>query len=483
MENQLGLQFLPPEIVGEIAGYLSTQDILACSATCFLLRQALNDDLVWKAKCRFKTLDYFKWGKCEVEPDFEWEKNEPSNIPLTKVCTWRKYVMMEAHLWRNWKFGDYTTVEIEFGPEFQKFAGTRLAFFDNDFLFLHSYDVTKQPENILNEIWNVQKNPFLHSTLNLNLNQYLPEELYKSNHCSKDLKINVADNKLVISLKKWVFIYNITLSSFSQIPLDHAFIYDGSNDESFDTNDTSVVAGNYVIGAKSRTSSHGSSHGSKNVQLTLYLWNIQTGEKLKEDNIILNSTDIDTYSLIKSEDNKHLIVKLRVKKDRYMYHYYGYNVSKLECNQFIVKVNYCEFQILYDDKVIGAGLQQLYLYSYNTSKKIANMKCNHEILKKTIQIVGGYLLFGTFENIVYVLNPSNFVLINTVKLGLTIYSLNPICDKFVLINSTNCEVWKIGKTAKRLFCLPTDSSFAAVNQYGTKLAVIKRNRIKILNFW
>lgn len=476
MESQLGLQFLPPEVIGEIASYLSTQDISACSATCFLLRQALNDDLVWKKKCSFKELDYFKWGECEVEPDFEWDKNEPSSLPLPKVCTWRKYVMMQTHLWRNWKFGEYKTVDIEFGSKSQVFDGTQVVFYENDFLFLHSYDVT-QP-NTLDEIWSVQRNPFLHSTLNLNLNQYIGEDV--GNYCSSAFKINVVDNKLVISLKRLVLIYDISLSSFSKIPLDHAFFFDGSNGESYDTNnETSIVSGDYYIGVKSRTSSH----VPANVELILYLWNIQTGEKLKEENVILKSTVIDNYSLLMSEDNKHLILKLRVKKNRFMYHYYGYNISKLEFSKFVVKVNYCDFEIFFDDHVIGAGLQQLFLYSYKTSEKIATKKCNHEILKKTIKIVGGYLLFGTFDNVVYVLNPSNFALINEVKLGFTIYSLSAICDKFVLINSTNCEVWKIGKTAKKMFKLPVDASFAAVNRFGTKLAVIKRNMIKILNFW
>lgn len=478
MESQLGLQFLPPELIGEIASYLSTQDISACSATCFLLRQALNDDLVWKKKCSFKELDYFKWGECEVEPDFEWGKNEPSSLPLPKVCTWRKYVMMQAHLWRNWKFGDYKTVDIEFGSNSQVFDGTQVVFYENDFLFLHSNDVT-QP-NTLDEMWSVQKNPFLHSTLSLNLSQYVGEEEL-CNFCSSAFKINVVGSKLVTSLKRLVLIYDITLSSFSKIPLDHAFFFDGSNRESYDTNDNeaSIVSGDYYIGVKSRTSSQ----DTANVQLILYIWNIQTGEKIKEDNLILNSTTIDNYSLLMSENNKHFILKLRVKKNRYMYHYFGYNISKLEFSKFVVKVNYCDFEIFFDDFVIGAGLQQLFLYSYKTSEKIAIKKCNHEILKKTIKIVGGYLLFGTFDNVVYVLNPSNLALINEVKLGFTIYNLNPIYDKFVVINSINCEVWKIGKTAKKLFKLPTDTAFAAANQYGTKLAVIKQNKIKILNFW
>lgn len=476
MENQLGLQFLPPEVIGEIAIYLSTQDISACSATCFLLRQALNDDLVWKKRCSFKELDYFKWGECEVEPNFEWEKNEPSSLPLPKVCTWRKYIMMQAHLWRNWKFGDFKTVEFEFGSKSQVFAGTQVVFYENDFLFLHSYDVT-QP-NTLDEIWSVQRNPFLHSTLSLNVNQYVGEDV--GNYCSSPFKINIVDTKLVISLKSLVLIYDITLSSFSKIPLDHAFFFDGSNGESYDTNnETSIVSGDCYIGVKSRTSAQ----DPANVKLTLYLWNIKTGEKMKEEDLILKSTAIENYSLLMSEDKKHLILKLRVKKNRYMYHYYGYNISKLEFSKFVVKVNYCDFEVFFNDNVIGAGLQQLFVYSYATSEKIAIKKCNHEILKKTIKIVGGYLLFGTFDNVVYVLNPSNLALINEVKLGFTIYSLRPICDKFVLINSTNCEVWKIGKTAKKLFKLPVDVSFAAVNQYGTKLAVIKRNMIKILNFW
>lgn len=482
MERQLSLEVMPIIIIDQIASYLSTEDIMACCATSTKMRDVFSDDLIWRRYCNVDRINYLKRSACWVEPVFEWENDRLSK--LSPITEWKRNFMMQAHLFQNWRNGRFEKSELEYGPPNVVYSQSRIEFYENDFLFLHTYLINNN--KLLDEIWDVVETPFLHSTFSSNIDQF--------DNLDSLVLYKIAKNKLVVGVYNLILVYDITLGSFSRIPLVNAFLFDKSEKCSKDviTHDENTfyrttyfelvhqvemtVSGNLFVGAVTNFKDFPCP--------AFHVWDIQKGQKIDEVNVPAGSNlAIDGLQFLSCDDEKNVVVKLRVLHDRHTYHCYGYDLSKMMFTSFLVKLNYCDFQVFKSKFLIGAAAERIFVYNYETSEKLLVRKCPQQILKKTINVVGEKLLFGTFENVVHVFDLATLDIINKVKLGFTLYSLRAICDKFVVINSVNSEVWEIGRTARKLFKFPVNGSFVAVNQHCTKLAIEKENKIIILHFW
>lgn len=482
MEKTTGLEYLPYEVIEHIARYLSVQDVLACCGTCSRMRHTFSDDLVWKRKCNLELVEYLQKTESQIEPNFDWlEVMDDELSTLSPLSAWRKCYMLQIRLFQNWREGNYDKEEIEFGSYgiYESF----ITFYQNDHIFLHTKHIAES--RVQNELWNVKESHFLHSTFNFNFKEFFSNVPNPMLDELSHKEFKVVGSKLVVSFVNAVLIYDICLTSFSSTPLSQIFLFDLSEEESkslfsrvktepgiyfpIKTCVQSIICSNYFVGVVGEYK-------------TIHIWDVQSGKKVAEEKVPRKEIDM-MHLLSTSDETKKIVVKLIVLRDKFRYHYYGYDLMKLQFSSFKLKHNYCDVRIVCDKFVIGADSQQLFSYSYDTSEKLAVKRCNYHILKNSITLVGCNLLCGTSDSTVFVMDPLTLNVLNLVKLSFTLYSLKSICNRFVMINSLNTEVWEMGKTIKPLFKLPCDGSFAAVNPTCTKIALEKNNKVIILNFW
>lgn len=478
MEKTTGLENLPYEAIEHIARYLSVQDIIACCATCSLMRYSFSGDSVWKRNCDLGLVDYLNKSESLVEPNFELSEvmdDELSTLP--PLSTWRKNYMMQIRLFQNWREGRYNKEQIEFGS-IGIYESTKVRFFENDYIFLHTKHITERREQ--NEIWSVSDTHFLHSTFTLHFNEYMRRGQFI---CID--RYEIVGNKLMVSMGNLILTYDIGLSSFSSIPLCYAFLFDFSEEDSENLVSRARVEPEFHIIIKYATKSILCNNffvGVVPSEPKIHIWDIHTSKKVTEEISPINNAS--SVSLVDPDiKTNNFIIKFTSFGGKYRYHYFGYNLTKKEFTSFKLKHNYCDLMILSGNFAIGTNPQQLFSYDYKTSEKLAVRPCNYHILKKSVILVGNNLLCGTSDSTIFVMNPLTLNIINSVKLSFTLYSLKSICNRFVMVNSINTEVWEIGKTVKQLFKFPCDGSFVAVNQHCTKIAIEKQNKIFILTFW
>uniref|UniRef100_A0A1B6FJF5 F-box domain-containing protein n=1 Tax=Cuerna arida TaxID=1464854 RepID=A0A1B6FJF5_9HEMI len=483
MERQISLEELPQEVLTHIASYLTVQDILACSSTSTLLRYAFNDNCIWKKLCNVDLIDYL--GKCNSldDPFIHEHENDTSTLP--PLCHWRMCYIKQANLLQNFKRGKYKKKEVSLGQASSVYRGTRVAFFESsEHLFIHAFDLVK--DRFFGEIWDIKEVPFCHSSVHLNFEDFI---LMEDPTFLGFGIFELVGESLVICMKNIVVVYDVSSFPSSEIKLQQAFVFDKS--EEISKSLVSCVNNNFVQNTYFEIISKGDSTICNNLfigvvmdmsYIVLHFWDFCNGTKVREDILPTENMKVMDFFLLLSQTRKNIIVKCCVHNHRYMYHSYGYDIVLMKFSSFSVKVNYCDFIILTDDRVVGVGPRTLYLYNYKTSDRVAIRKTDHEVLKKTLVTLESDLLYGTFDSTIFVVKLETFELVTSVKLGFILYSLKVLCHRFVVTNSTNNEVWEFGKTAKKLFKLPTDSSFVGTNKYCTKIAAIKSSKLYILDF-
>uniref|UniRef100_A0A1B6LVC5 F-box domain-containing protein n=1 Tax=Graphocephala atropunctata TaxID=36148 RepID=A0A1B6LVC5_9HEMI len=487
MESQLSLEVLPQEVITHIASYLGVQDILACCTTSTSMRHAFNDNFIWKKLCNLKLVDHLSKHRSLDDPYFN--DSEKVSSSQTLLCHWRKLYIMQANLLRNLRQGRYEKEQIAVGPSNDVYQGTRVEFCESgEYLLYHSLSVVR--DKMVDQIWDIKTVPSLHSSLNFNFNPYMDLDVMDGYDIDTYQMIG---NRLVVSQCNVVQIYNLSLISSSDIKLEQTFVLDKSEEISkslVSCKDNSFAQDQYFevgVGVESTVCFSFFIGIILNFEEfpnpILHIWNILNGKKVKEESLPAQNIKIVDVKLITCKLGKDLVVQLRVNGHRYMYHYYGYNLLKLEFSSFSVKLNYCDFLIFANDRVVGVGPRKLYLYDYKTSNKVAIKKCDHEILKNTLVVLKNNLLYGTFDSTIFVVKLGSFDVVNTIKLGFTLYSLQVMSERFIVINSSNSEVWEIGETAEKLFKFPVDGSFVGSNQYCTKVVLEKGNNLYFLRFW
>ncbi|KAG8277519.1 uncharacterized protein LOC124362553 [Homalodisca vitripennis] len=482
MERQISLELLPQEVLTHIASYLRVQDILACSSTSTLMRYAFNDNCVWKKLCNVDLVEYLvKYNSLDDSYIHEYENDKSSLPPL---CHWRMCYIKQAKLSQNFRRGEYKKKEITFGKASSVYRGTRVALLErSEHLFIHSFDLVQ--DGFLSEIWNIKDVPSRHSRVHLNFEEFM--SLGDTFYGFEAFKL--IDERLVVSVSNLVIVYNVSSIPSSDIMLERAFVFDKS--EEISKSLVSCINNNVVRNTYFEMITKLDSAICTNLfigivfdlsNIVLHFWDVHNGTKVKEDLLPTQNMKVVEFCLLTSQTGKDIIVKLCVYNHRHMYHCYGYDIVLMKFNNFSVKLNYCDFCILAHDRVVGVGPRTIYLYDYKTSDRVALRKTDHEVLKKTLVALENDLLYGTFDSTIFVVKLKTFEIVNSVKLGFILYSLNSLCRKFVVTNSTNNEVWEIGETAKKLFKLPTDCSFVGSNKYCTKILAIKSNKLYILDF-
>lgn len=479
--ESLGLEFLPIVVIDHVASFLNIEDIFSCCAVSTKMREVFGNDSIWKRHCDVESINYLQRNVCRVEPRFEWDDDVLSKLP--PVSRWKRNYMMQAHLFKNMRSSRYQKIDFELGPSNDVYSESNIKFYENDHLFVHTKHFNG--EALLGEIWDVAETPFLHLPFNLNFDQFF------DNFGCLDL-FEIVNNRLVVGLCNLILIYDIALGSFSRIPLVNAFLFDMSEQGSKDIikHDKNTFYRKYLFELTSFVKiiiSDRKLIGSSNYTglgcPSFHVWDVETGKKLDYVSIPVRNLYIVKVKFLSDENSQNIVVQVLAAKDRYSYHCFGYDLSKMAFSSFSVSVNYCDFLIYKSKRLFGAGQERLFVYSYETSEQLLVRKFTQQIIKDTMVAIGNLILFGTMDNIINVMDISTLDVINKVKLDFTLYRLRGICERFVVINSVNSEVWEIGRTSKKLFKLPASGSVIAVSKYCTKFAIQKENKIIILNFW
>lgn len=485
--RELNIQILPSEVLENIASYLKVQSALAWSATSNHMRNTLNKDWVWKRYGNFDEKVYNSWGEPRVRPIFN-DASCQENC-LSSCCKWKTNYFKQAHLMKNWTQGIYNLEEaITMGTTSQSESDVELvnaALLGNHHLFAQIWDI--QRKKMVVQMFDIQQSSFFESASHdvTSFHSCLLSNYALTTPCPMMNSLEGNSYKVILTVGEVCRTYKLDLSTFT-LKVEDVFLFDQpkllSSDElksalsMHELNPLRCITQNHFIGAK--RSDHGHS-------FEVHIWDFHKAEKLKTVSVPPGGEQLTIIGLemLCSEKQDQLILKLSTKSHRHSYHYYGFDLTKMEFSSFKVQLNYCAFELLAKDRAVGVGSSRLFLYNYQTSEKIVKREHSHTILTKTVVAVGDHLLYGLTDSTVFVLDISSGDVVNKVKLNFTLYRMIPILDKFVIVNTNSSWVMQIGKEVKYLFKLPVDSSFAAINKTGTKMAVKRRNQIIILNFW
>ncbi|KAG8257171.1 hypothetical protein J6590_054759 [Homalodisca vitripennis] len=256
------MESLPGEMIAEIGRYLSLADVVACSATCRTWREMFNDDRIWRRRCTLRLAEYLEDTDTTVPPGLQLTEHDS----LSPLCEWRIRFIRENHLWNNWRQGHFTMYHMASAHGVEANA----VFYDNDYLVMLVYNEMT--------LWDIRGEPICLMTNPCDLDTALLVDHFEI----------LSEDRILLVQVSYVSVYRISVTS-SHWPLIHAFYFD----ERLSTRDFSVydamspgpredgvvslpqscfytVNGDYFLGVAS------------GYARLLHIWNISTGDKLKE---------------------------------------------------------------------------------------------------------------------------------------------------------------------------------------------------------
>ncbi|XP_046668536.1 uncharacterized protein LOC124359656 isoform X3 [Homalodisca vitripennis] len=255
------MERLPIEMIAKISCYLSVADLVACSATCRTWREMFSDDMVWRRHCTLRLVEYLENTDTTI-PGLQLTEHSS----LSPLPEWRTRFIRENCLWNNWRqanFRRHVVASID-GIE------TLVIFYKNDYLVTVIFNQV--------QLWDVRDVPICLITDPCELDKTLDIDYVKV--------LNEDRILFVQSSKVSVFLISVTSSPWSLI---HTFNFnerhssesngekgmtppppDDQDDESVANKYIYVASGDYFLGV------------AAGYNRLLHIWNISTGEKLKE---------------------------------------------------------------------------------------------------------------------------------------------------------------------------------------------------------
>ncbi|XP_054276123.1 uncharacterized protein LOC128995208 [Macrosteles quadrilineatus] len=477
----LVIEHLPLEVLEVLVTFLSAKDLTNCIGVSVTWYRLFSDDLFWKRHC-ISSNHYFSKTKCLVEPVFQLTDN--AVLPIEEN---RLRFLQEQHVFNNWRCGRFRKEIIEYELDgSNSMYPNDLEFLDNDHIYedMHTLHKNRTYEA---RVWNVAETPVLVLTIPYCLCESWPAKVYKI----------VNSNVIVVIQCNVVQVYKICLDSKNWV-LNHVFFFDkpeefsrsltaDSNVKSiFDsTRDRSnryecVVCGHYFIGACINSESP-----------LLHIWDIKTGEKVKEDRYEIGHIESITFICNERVSTDKVLVNYKLKHEEWTS--IIYDTSLL---QFILPSRFVRNgHVLYFGghlSVIGGKPIKIVHHSDATNQK-KNMTELSKSLdfdyvdSSTVLPLGSNLLIST-EKEIYLVNPVNLETRTLIRTHLC--WVDVLANRFILLHDIHDislkEVWEIGKTeCKKVleFSWNCETVYSASNSVCSKVVLENFNRIIVLHFW
>lgn len=378
---------LPDVFLRDLVLYLTPQELAAWSAVSKNWRERLNDDLFWRPFCNTIYAEYLKNTPCQVEPFFESPEDEESE--LIPLCEWRLCFMREVHLWNNWRLGRCLERFLPARSAFsQQYKIVQCAlFYKNDYLITYN-------ENTI-EIWNVNQAPVavcmeaLLSTRDVGLFELCGDKIVVKQHfLIQVFQISIETGKIIFLHS---FIYHGTEKNTEKIYDDDARLGDPLRDHPIDQ----FALIDHIVVCKDR-----------GLPQILYVWNVETGEKVREEekrglkfaNFYRHPSSKEPYCIVTAIDSNHIYVIMIYRLDDFVPVFTSPQFRRLPTETMV-----------FQDYVFIQSYETLDIYLFKTGQHIRQLDTTDVILPD-LQTVGPIVTFKGGRRTLMKFTPKNQVI-------------------------------------------------------------------------
>uniref|UniRef100_A0A1B6GL16 F-box domain-containing protein n=1 Tax=Cuerna arida TaxID=1464854 RepID=A0A1B6GL16_9HEMI len=452
-EDGFPIQFLPIELIETVAVYLTPKDLAACCAVSHRMREIFDEDMLWRRHCNRELAEYLKTTPCKLEPQFVSPESE--NSTLSPVSYWRMAFMRENHLWNNWRQGKNKTEQIK------NQHSVVSPHYDNSICHIfHTSDVILGFFRDRIELLDVREYPAADATHPIRLHS----------NFSQETQLKSGNNMILTLRETWIQVHEVNLS-LKVCSLKHEFFFNNaeklSNSETFRPNSSKkciyTMVGVFFIGVIKGES-------------TMHIWNLESGEKLKEEFCpLVRSCQIME---IKTSDTKNLVISV-----------------KAGCNDVIVlaysltTLTYLTFKVTYQSNIglyvcenhVGIHINnRLDVYNYETT----DLLLKDQAVSSHPQFLHNNFVFITNKTLTF-FNPKTRVLKSTPITGLTRFEI--MCNRFIQVKRNwENEIWEISgvfeRVKKIMMNLWFDSCAFYLNRTCTRY-IVRTGVGNVIHFW
>lgn len=476
----MDISLLPEELFEEIIFYLNLEDVLSCCLVSRSWRNAINTDRIWFNLCskitklkknEFKLIE----APCKVDPVFTTPSQKCSC--LSEVCSWRVRYMQEAHISRNWRLGRFFASPIT-RPLFP--LGVEC---DEDVLIVASM------ENWEFKVWSLSSTPKLLQVSRFSLWQVFAD-FFK-----------LSGNKLVVGQCTLVQVYTIDKSHDSTFELAHRFLFNKSEEESYNIPNSPDVSdwynnniglyrsdiicnydhnGDYFVGVMIE--------GNLKMAI-LHIWDINSGHKVADQKIPTIDgliTDLNCY--IRFSNMFILIQHTDRAQERTTV--CCFSLTTFEYTSFRISFEYVVPIFLFGDKFVAnidSTGKTLYLWKGEDGRFVDKVSCDFDILPATLQFLPSLIfLAGNNRSECYgtvkAFDTDQFKIICEFNTDYRITNLLYVRSSLVIVCGwMQIGLWDITTSSKvQSFCF---GDCVWTNACNTKMVVENDDELCLLDFW
>uniref|UniRef100_A0A1B6KMT1 F-box domain-containing protein n=2 Tax=Graphocephala atropunctata TaxID=36148 RepID=A0A1B6KMT1_9HEMI len=492
---------LPPEILVVIAKYLSVKDLLSCSVSCVRLRAVFNDDFIWRRFCKPNIIKYINSTKQNNDVDYNISSLTEDLDPM---CNQRINYIQQNQLLLNWKNGKFVEHRVysASGLYYMCLKSGTAIIYEDIYLFLYDY----YAHSIV--VWNIEDVPFRYTDIRL---------LYQ-NFFYEGLHYEVVGRKLVVfEVGKLIQIYDINLPD-KTLPLVSLMLVDqevpldkipGFNSPE----DVYAICYHRVI--------ENNIYSYKVGKPILHIWDIEKGTKVRA--LMPPKEGINFYVLAAANNGNDLVLCLEINDSQRRFNALGkvYEVLTYSFSRDFFKTVwtnkegsssvYIPFHAVYHEHFVilfchlnsyfieDTSLSKtiLVLYDYKWGVIIGEKSFPELVCHRQTKVVNNQLLLAT-AFCLYGLDLYTLDIVYSFKFDNgKIELLNVFDGNFIVttpksllrVSKTKLkEVWDVKNRRRCMYmtyvftsAYTNDSVF--VNQSFTKMIVVGKGTLGVLNFW
>ncbi|KAG8267887.1 hypothetical protein J6590_040669 [Homalodisca vitripennis] len=492
---------LPAEILVVIAKFLSVKDLLSCSATCVRLRAVFNDDFIWRRFCKPNVIKYLNIAKQNNEVEYNISSLTHN---LDPICSKRMDYIKQNQLLSNWKNGKFVEHKVysASGLYYMCLKSGIEIIYEDMYLFLYDF----YAHNIV--VWNIEDTPLRYTDIRLLYHNFFYEGLH----------YEIVGRKLVVfEVGKLIQIYDINLPDkilplVGLILVDHEVPLDKIPDFN-SPDDMYSVCYHRVI--ENKIYSH------KIGKPVVHVWDVETCTKIRALMAPKEGTDFEILCAANNGNDLVLCLEINDAQRQFnplgtVYEVLSYSFSRdffktIWTNKEGSSVVYIPFHaVLHEDTVIlfcrlnnyfiedtSLSKTVLVLYDYKWGVIIGEKAFPELVCHRQTKVVNNQLLLAT-AFCLYVLDLYTQDVVYSFKFDNgKIELLNVFDGNFIVttpksllcVSKTKLkEVWDVRNRRRCMyityvFTSPHTKDSVFVNQSFTKMIVVGKGTLGVLNFW
>lgn len=462
---------LPVEVHERIFILLPVKDILSCCLVSAQWREAVNKNMIWKRFCSRAILSEIENKENMVEPAFV---PPPESSTLSSVCKSRLNYMREVHLKNN--FRNNRCVEHKL---------SRVNYYQDKTEFVGKFMLLNDSSKNTFHIWDIDDEPVLCQSV-----QYLLQEM-----CLETFE--AIGNRLLIVQCNLLQVYEVVDDKFT---LEMCRLFDKDEECSKDIPSDNTIGSWYSLNVGLHpcdfTSINktvgkyfvGIVEPSQLQYSVIHIWDLESGKKLKEENIPETSGSITAICC--GKNSECLYIALYINNSNCRCKIFSYSLKTLQYTQFYVESHHALPFMLFEEKVVILPCDQWensgsYLFlDPNTGKQISETKFEKPMNPKAIDVYGSILAFGSGNSVTVVDLLTHKVLTN-LSLAFQVMEVYLIDNNILLVGGVDyhyaLQVWDIHKS-KRLISFH-EKSILFCGRTMQRLCLQSMYSVHVLHFW